>query len=79
MTTAWRMHVAAGLLLDGTRNLGTVASRVGYQSEAAFSVAFKRWAGIPPSGYRRKMLFVETEKRAQRAGSYGVRPGARRF
>ena len=27
---------------------GTVASRVGYRSEAAFSVAFKRWAGSHP-------------------------------
>jgi AraC-like DNA-binding protein len=45
--TAWRMHVAAGLLLDGTGNIGSAASRVGYQSEAAFSIAFKRWAGIP--------------------------------
>ena len=54
--TAWRMHVAAGLLLDGSDNIGTVASRVGYESEAAFSIAFKRWAGISPSGYRRKML-----------------------
>jgi AraC-like DNA-binding protein len=44
--TAWRMHVAVGLLLDGSDNIGTVASRVGYESEAAFSIAFKRWAGI---------------------------------
>lgn len=54
--TAWRMHVAAGLLLDETDNIGTVASRVGYQSEAAFSIAFKRWAGTPPSQYRAMML-----------------------
>jgi AraC-like DNA-binding protein len=58
--TAWRMHTAAGLLLEGTGNIGTVASRVGYRSEAAFSIAFKRWAGIPPSGYRLKMLRTET-------------------
>jgi AraC-like DNA-binding protein len=50
--TVWRMHVAAGLLLEGTGNIGTVAGRVGYRSEAAFSIAFKRWAGIAPSGYR---------------------------
>jgi len=58
--TAWRMHVAAGLLLDGSGNIGTAASRVGYGSEAAFSIAFKRWAGISPSGYRRQMLRAET-------------------
>jgi len=58
--TAWRMHIAAGLLLDGTGNIGTVASRVGYRSEAAFSIAFKRWAGVSPSGYRRAMLRAKT-------------------
>jgi AraC-like DNA-binding protein len=57
--TAWRMHVAAGLLLDGTGNIATAANRVGYRSEAAFSIAFKRWAGISPSGYRRRMLRAE--------------------
>jgi AraC-like DNA-binding protein len=66
--TAWRMHVAAGLLLDGTGNIGTVASRVAYRSEAAFSIAFKRWAGISPSGYRRMMIRTERENlRASRS------------
>ncbi len=32
------MYVA-GPLLDGNRQLGTVATRVGYRSEAAFSIA----------------------------------------
>jgi AraC-like DNA-binding protein len=27
-----------------------------HSSEAAFSIAFKRWAGLSPSGYRRTML-----------------------
>jgi AraC-like DNA-binding protein len=53
------MHVAAGLLLDGAGKIVTVARRVGYRSEAAFSIAFKRWAGIAPSGYRRRMLSAE--------------------
>jgi AraC-like DNA-binding protein len=58
--TSWGMRVAAGLLLEATSNIGTVASRVGYRSEAAFSIAYKRWAGIPPSEYRRMMLRAET-------------------
>jgi AraC-like DNA-binding protein len=62
--TAWRMHVAAGLLLDGTGNMATVASRVGYRSEAAFSIAFKRWAGVSPSGYRRTIFRAETREPA---------------
>jgi AraC-like DNA-binding protein len=56
--TAWRMHVAAGLLLDEAGNIATVGGRVGYRSEAAFSIAFKRWAGIPPSQYRAEMMRV---------------------
>jgi AraC-like DNA-binding protein len=55
---------AAGLLLDGTGNTGTVASRVGYRSEAAFSIAFKRWAGISPSRYR---LMMRQNLRAPRS------------
>jgi AraC-like DNA-binding protein len=57
--TAWRMHVAASLLLDGSANIATVANRVGYRSEAAFSIAFKRWANLSPSYYRRKLLHPE--------------------
>jgi len=57
--TAWRMHVAAGMLLEGTGNVGTVSCRVGYRSEAAFSIAFKRWAGVSPRGYRRRMVGAE--------------------
>ncbi len=53
--TAWRMHLAAGLLLAESGNVGAAARHVGYESEAAFSIAFKRWAGVSPSGYRRKM------------------------
>jgi len=40
--TAWRMHVAAGMLLEGAGDNGTVANRVGYRSGAAFSIASKR-------------------------------------
>jgi AraC-like DNA-binding protein len=31
-----------------------VAREVGYESEAAFSRAFKRFAGVPPKEWRRK-------------------------
>jgi AraC-like DNA-binding protein len=50
--TEWRMHVARGLL--GTADLGVaaVARRVGYESEEAFSRAFKRAHGVAPSRWR---------------------------
>ncbi len=51
--TQWRMQVAMSLLQsDGTR-VSDLAARLGYQSEAAFSRAFKRFTGISPSRARR--------------------------
>jgi AraC-like DNA-binding protein len=49
----WRMHVALTLLDDGGVSLGELAIRLGYQSEAAFSRAFKRIIGISPGAARR--------------------------
>jgi AraC-like DNA-binding protein len=49
----WRMQVAWGLLSGGT-NMATVAAEIGYGSEAAFSRAFKKVMGVPPSAWRRR-------------------------
>lgn len=51
--TRWRMHVALGWLQE--RDIGVVelAERLGYQSEAAFSRAFKRCIGVSPGSVRR--------------------------
>jgi transcriptional regulator GlxA family with amidase domain len=49
----WRLETAAGLLQDGGLGLAEVAARVGYESEAAFSKAFRRRFGTPPGAYRR--------------------------
>jgi AraC-like DNA-binding protein len=49
----WRMQVAAGLLANGTDNVAQVAFAVGYESEAAFSRAFKRLVGTPPAAWRK--------------------------
>src|SRR5450755_2141933 len=51
--TRWRMQKAAGMLREGKRTLAEVASQVGYDSEAAFSKAFKRAVGSAPGAYRR--------------------------
>lgn len=48
----WRMQVAAGLLRDTNAKLVEVALGVGYESEAAFSRAFKRAVGIAPGAWR---------------------------
>jgi AraC-like DNA-binding protein len=47
--TGWRMHVAEELLHAGEMSVGRVARSVGYQSEEAFSRAFKRARGRAPS------------------------------
>jgi AraC-like DNA-binding protein len=49
----WRMQIASGLLASGNANIATVAAKIGYGSEAAFSRAFKKIVGRPPSAYRR--------------------------
>ncbi|QFU90144.1 AraC family transcriptional regulator [Amycolatopsis sp. YIM 10] len=50
--TAWRMTLAADLLTDSGAGLGSIARQVGYADAFAFSVAFKRIRGVPPSAVR---------------------------
>jgi AraC-like DNA-binding protein len=49
----WRMHLAAVWLRSERLTVAEVASRLAYESEAAFSRAFKRNAGVPPGALRR--------------------------
>jgi AraC-like DNA-binding protein len=51
--TRWRMHLADELLATTTLPIFAVARRVGYEAEEAFSRAYKRERGIPPSAARR--------------------------
>ncbi|MGE5179826.1 MAG: AraC family transcriptional regulator [Bacteroidota bacterium] len=51
--TQWRMQRASGLLRDTNAKLAEVALEVGYESEAAFSRAFKRVAGCSPGAWRK--------------------------
>jgi AraC-like DNA-binding protein len=48
----WRMNLARAHLQQSTEPLARVAERVGYQSEAAFSRAFKRAFGSSPRSAR---------------------------
>ena len=47
-----RMRLAAQLLRDTGLNIQTIAHRVGYNSETAFSQSFKKQFGLTPSQYR---------------------------
>ncbi len=48
----WRMQLASRLLIEGGP-ISSIAPAVGYESEAAFSRAFKKLVGQSPSEWRR--------------------------
>jgi AraC-like DNA-binding protein len=50
--TEWRLNLAAGLLRTTTLGVGAIGARVGYNSEEAFSRAFKRAHGQAPAHWR---------------------------
>lgn len=49
----WRMQLATGLLTNTKDSIAQIATQVGYESEAAFSRAFKKLIGSPPAEWRR--------------------------
>jgi AraC-like DNA-binding protein len=51
--TRWRMKQAAHYLRSGHEGLLEIAGRVGYDSEASLSKAFKRYFRVPPGAYRK--------------------------
>ena len=50
--TGWRVELAADRLRRGDGTLASIARDVGYGSESALSVAFKRVTGASPTAYR---------------------------
>ncbi|MFD1554219.1 AraC family transcriptional regulator [Paraburkholderia silviterrae] len=48
----WRMAIAMTALKDSEESLMSIAVRIGYLSDTAFSIAFKRATGISPGRYR---------------------------
>ena len=49
--TRWRMVLAAERLAEGRLSLAEAARSLGYGSENAFNMAFKRVMGCPPGRY----------------------------
>jgi AraC-like DNA-binding protein len=83
----WRMQLAARLLSDGTAKVSAVALDVGYDSEAAFSRAFKKIVGMAPAAWRRSptgaehptaRTVVECRDGAVAAPAIAKKPRARR-
>ena len=52
--TQWRLTLAAQALRSGSDGIARIAESSGYDSEAAFTRAFKREFGVPPSVWRKK-------------------------
>jgi len=69
----WRMHAALTWLKEDDATVGELAERLGYQSEAAFSRAFKRFVGVSPGAVRREGSATPGERRA--APAQTVVPG----
>lgn len=56
--TRWRMHLAGTWLRDGGVTAAECGARLGYNSEAAFSRAFKRVMGVPPGAWQKQQQGV---------------------
>jgi AraC-like DNA-binding protein len=50
----WRLQVAANLLTGRRMSVAEAAAEVGYESEAAFNRAFKKFVGLPPGTWRKR-------------------------
>lgn len=57
--TQWRMLLAANLLCRSNAPLASIAEDVGYQTDTAFSRAFRREYGAPPAAWRRNRSMRE--------------------
>jgi AraC-like DNA-binding protein len=56
--TQWRMLLAANLLCRSNAPLARIAEDVGYQTDTAFSRAFRREFGEPPAAWRRQQVIL---------------------
>lgn len=57
----WRMQLAKEFLRDRQDNIQVIAERLGYESEPAFSRAFKKVTGHPPAAWRRTVAQLSAE------------------
>jgi AraC-like DNA-binding protein len=63
--TRWRMCLAAKLLCESDTSLDEVAARVGYETTAAFSKAFRRSHGESPGRFRIQHCGTQRRRDAQ--------------
>jgi AraC-like DNA-binding protein len=72
--TRWRMQLACRLLCDKAAKVSAVALDVGYQSEAAFSRAFKAVVGTSPALWRRRRIAAPRIRRRSGGTKFENRP-----
>ncbi|TAJ86703.1 AraC family transcriptional regulator [Reyranella sp.] len=68
----WRMHLARRELRDSTLGLAEIGARVGYESEAAFSRAFRRLVGAPPASWRQANLLSASAHRVDEPAGHSA-------
>ena len=61
----WRLQMAAVKLSETDANIASVAADIGYESEAAFSRAFKKHVGQPPAEWRSGRLGARGSRKPQ--------------
>lgn len=59
--TGWKMQTAALWLRESDTTLAEVSARLGYDSEAAFSRAFKRHMGVSPGSFKGEEKALDME------------------
>ncbi|MGV7207137.1 AraC family transcriptional regulator [Oxalobacteraceae bacterium A2-2] len=59
--TRWRMLLAGDKLSNTSLPISAIAASLGYESDSAFSTAFKRIMGCPPRAYSRGMPLAGAE------------------
>ncbi|NIN33618.1 MAG: helix-turn-helix domain-containing protein, partial [Gammaproteobacteria bacterium] len=52
--TRWRMQIAHRMITESTETIGDIAQSCAYQSEEAFSKAFRKEFGVSPKAVRRR-------------------------
>jgi AraC-like DNA-binding protein len=65
----WRMHLASIWLRNNRRTVSEVAAELGYESDASFSRAFKRYTGLPPSAVRQLNPHTRPSKTRTQVGN----------
>lgn len=73
--TRWRMLLAGDRLTNSSDSIFEIALSLGYESESAFSTAFKRMMGCSPRQYGRRQSPVAPDN--SNSNGEAVRPSAR--